>query len=98
MKALILKGKYAGKEVEVSQWCNDWFTLDPRKNEDLTDDQQLEILRKPFSPSSLAFSISDFFTIKKHKNNGTLFGEFVVREFGGRFGTYEIGFKRRKLR
>ncbi len=25
--ALILKGKDKGKEVELWQWCNDWFTI-----------------------------------------------------------------------
>ncbi len=98
MKALILKGKYTGKEVEVSQWCNDWFTLDPEKNEDLTENQKLEIMRKPFSPSSLAFTYHDFLTIRQHTNNGMLFVWFEQKECFGVFGSYEMTFKKRKLK
>jgi len=96
MKALILKGKYTGKEIEISQWCNDWFTLDPEKNEDLTDAQKRDIIRSPFSPVSLAFDHGTFEVIRKHKNNGQLFVEFEPREMKGVFGTYEWSFQRKK--
>lgn len=98
MKALILRGKFAGKEVEVSQWCNDWFMLDPSKNEDLTKEERAEIHRKPFSPTSLAFDVLGFGEIKKHKNNGTLFNEFEVRDMGGALGNYELSFKKKVRR
>lgn len=95
MKALITRGKFTGKEVEVSQWCNDWFMLDPRKNEDLTEDQKAEIHRNPFSPTSLAFNMKDWNTIVVHKNNGTLFDQFEKREMDGRLGAYEYTFKKK---
>lgn len=62
MRALILKGRGMGREVEVSQWCNDWFTL--------------EGYVQPFSPTSLAFTPLGMKEIKEHKNNGMLFVEF----------------------
>lgn len=65
MKALILKGQFAGKEAEISQWCNDWFTLQ-------------EYTHQPLSPSSLAFTSRGMKIIREHKNNGVLFEEFEV--------------------
>lgn len=44
---MIIKGKYKNKEVEVSQWGIDWFTMksgDPR------------IDFHPFTPTSLSFT------------------------------------------
>lgn len=96
MKALILRGKYKGTVCEVSQWCNDWFTLDPRNNRELKGFQRIEIMRKPFSPAALAFTWEDFNTIKTHKDNGILFGIFEERKYDGKFGAYEVGFKKRK--
>lgn len=96
MKALILRGKYTGKEVEISQWCNDWFTLDPEKNKDLTEAQKRDIIRSPFNPTSLAFDHATFQVIREHKNNGQLFVEFEPREMKGVFGSYEWSFQRKK--
>jgi len=59
MRALVLRGKRKGKVVEISQWCNDWFTV--------MDSADI------YSPTSLAFSKEDMKTIKEHKNNGMLF-------------------------
>lgn len=69
MKALVLRGKQKGKEFEVSQWCNNWFTL----NSDL-----IEVATKPFNPSSLAFTAEGIETVKNHHNNGVLFEEYEV--------------------
>ena len=70
MKAIITKGKYKGECYEVSQWCNDWFTL---------NSNNIKIATKPFSPSSLLFNLSAIHEIKQHKNNGMLFGWYEVR-------------------
>ncbi len=64
MRAMILRGKKRGQTVEISQWCNDWFSVD--------DDVQI------YSPGALAFTAEGMDEIRKHKNNGTLFGEFEV--------------------
>lgn len=71
MNAYITKGKFAGKICEVSQWCNNWFTL---------NSENPEIACKPFSPSSLAFTPTDIEKIIRHKNNGTLFMEYEIKE------------------
>lgn len=71
MKALITRGKNKGREVEISQWCNDWFSIN-------TGDPMID--RLPFSPSSLAFTREDMETIRTHKNNGILFNLFGIRE------------------
>ena len=97
MKALILRGKYTGKEIEISQWCNNWFTLDPQKNEDLTEAQKRDIIRSPFNPTSLAFKHDTFQVIREHKNNGKLFVDFEPREMKGVFGEYEWSFNKKKL-
>jgi len=97
MKALVIRGKYAGREIEVSQWCNDWFTLDPRNDETLTDAQHREIMVKPFSPTQLAFTHTDFLEIERHKNNGVLFDEFEKKRVEN-LGNYEWTFKRKSKR
>lgn len=79
MKALILRGKFKGKTAEVSQWCNDWFMLDPRGSH-FSEAQEIEVATKPFSPSSLAFTYTDYREIYTHKNNGMLFSWFVGAE------------------
>jgi hypothetical protein len=58
MKALVLRGRGQDSEVEISQWCNDWFS---------TTDGRI------YSPASLAFTNADFNEIAAHKNNGMLF-------------------------
>lgn len=83
MKALVIRGKDIGKEVEISQWCNDWFSI---MNSN-----------KIFSPTSLAFTFQDFQFIKNHNNNGVLFKEFEPRELKGKFGAFEMTFAKRKV-
>lgn len=92
MKALILRGKHKGRLEEVSQWCNDWFTL----NSDNRD-----ICVQPFLPSSLAFTITGLFEIQDHKNNGMLFAWFEPMTMAKPHGVegaenYRWTFKRRK--
>ncbi len=73
MKALILRGKHKGEEVKISQWCNDWFTIDTGTMMDL----------KPFSPASLAFKMDDLEVIQKH-NPGMMFAWYriIIKDFG----------------
>lgn len=97
MKALILRGKYAGHEVEVEQWCNDWFmvrALDDDK--ELTEADRRAIAVKPFSPTALVFKHTDMLDIKLHKNNGMLFGWFETKPIAN-LGAYEVTFKKRQL-
>lgn len=75
MKALLIKGKFKGQQVEVSQWCNDWFSVD-------IDIGNLVIRRKIVSPTSLAFSYYDIEKIRNHDNNGMLFEMFYVAPYG----------------
>lgn len=86
MKAKILKGKYKSKICEVSQWCNDWFTL---------DSDIKEITTKAFSPSSLAFDVNGMFEIKHHKNNGMLWVLFKMVYLKKVNSRYCFSFKRR---
>lgn len=103
MRAVITRGKYKGFVCEVSQWCNDWFTLDPRDNPELSEEAKMEIMRKPFSPSSLAFTYAGLQEIRSHKNNGMLFAWFEptmtkVINTGDSTGTaYMWSFKKRKI-
>lgn len=69
MKAVISKGKSKGRLVEISQWCNDWFTVSTGI---------IEIDRKPFAPSSLVFTLEGINEIRAHKNNGMLFSWYKV--------------------
>ena len=89
MKAVIRKGKLRGREVEISQWCNDWFTLD-------TGDPMID--RKPMSPSALAFTPDGILEIFAHKNNGMLLHWFEPTDNVAGFGKYFCSFKRRKLK
>lgn len=74
MRALVTRGKFKGKVFDVSQWCNDWFTLVPTEGVyPLTEKEYIEIIRRPFSPASLAFTVKDFEKIVQHNNNGMLF-------------------------
>lgn len=71
MKALVIRGRLKGKEVKISQWCNDWFTLD-------TGEWQID--RIPMSPSSLAFTVGDSLTLQKSKKqSGILFQLFSIQ-------------------
>lgn len=94
MKALIIRGKFTGLELEVSQWCNDWFMLDP--NEDMPEADQMKIAHTPFSPTQLAFTVMDWIKLRDHKNNGMLFEWFEKHELGGKLGAYEYTFKKYK--
>lgn len=91
MKALILRGKHAGKVVSISQWCNDWFSI---------DSNDVELATKPFSPASLAFRKQDMELIKAHKNNGTLFEEFEVvplkKPYAAPLAKYALTFRKPK--
>lgn len=100
MRAVILKGKYKGFICEVSQWCNNWITLDPRDSKRLSEQQQIDIMRKPFSPTSLAFTYAG---IQEIKNNpcGIMFKLFEIcmtkKHFIGKSGAiYNWTFKKRK--
>ena len=87
IKAIIRKGKFKGKEVEISQWCNDWF---------MVRTGNIEIDRKPFSPSALAFEPQGMEKILKHKNNGMFLAWFEPTDNVGGFGKYFMSFKRKK--
>jgi hypothetical protein len=68
MKALVRIGKDKGKIVEISQWCNDWFSA------------TVEDKAKIFSPSALVFTHEGMKEILAHKNNGMLIGYFRPSE------------------
>jgi hypothetical protein len=74
MKALILRGKHKGEEVEIGQWANDWFTLSTGN---------VEIDRKPMSPTSLAFTYESIRKIRKAKGIG-MFNALYVAGMVGR--------------
>jgi hypothetical protein len=78
MKALITKGKGHGKIVEVLQWCNDWFSIEPGGI---------------VSPEKLAFTPNDMKIILTHNNNGTLFMEYKMIS-SQNTGEYMFTFKR----
>ena len=82
---MIKRGKYEGLVLEVSQWCNDWFMLDPREDTNLKDKDILSIMVKPFSPSSLLFTEEGMQEILRHKNNGMLLNLFKPNFNKGKF-------------
>jgi hypothetical protein len=82
MKALVTKGKYKGQTFEVSQWCNDWVSLENGQ---------------VVSPTQLAFKAKDFRVIREHKNNGLLFGWFEVKLSPSWCESYIYTFKKRKF-
>lgn len=98
MKALVLALPYRGKEVEVLQWCNDWFMVDGRNIPGLSEAQQKDLSRRPLSPTALAFTHQDFRTIQKHDKNGQLFVWFAPRELRGVLGAYEMTFTDLRVR
>ncbi len=83
MKAVITRGKNKGLEVKISQWCNDWFTVNTGTILDC----------RPLSPSSLAFTEEGAEEISNNDNNGTLFEEFKIVPISG-FGKYIFSFRR----
>lgn len=92
MKALILRGKHKGKVVKISQYCNNWFSID-------SDD--VALATKPMSPLSLLFTFEGQREIRRHPNTGVMFQLFEIfldighcQSIGDDVFTY--GFKRRK--
>ena len=83
MKALILKGKCKGLELEVSQWCNDWFTVIHQK--------QLVM-----SPSSLALTSRGMSSIRADAGSGSLFDEYEVVAAPKGSDKYRYTFRRKK--
>lgn len=87
MIAIVRKGKLSGEEVEVLQWCNDWFLTATSEGP------------KNYAPSSLIFTPEDYGEILKHENNGKIFEWFegkVLYYERGYNKTHYITFKRRK--
>lgn len=66
--ATILRGKNKGNYVEIIQWCNDWFMVEPG-----------EIV----SPTSLQLNQDEIKKVTEHENNGLLFGLFEMTPWGG---------------
>jgi len=58
--ATILEGKFKGKEAEIKQWCDDWFSV------------EIDEFIKIVSPTSLQFTPEEFQVILEHNNNGML--------------------------
>ena len=87
MKAIITRGKNKGVEVEISQWCNDWFTVNTGTNLDC----------RPLSLSSLAFTLKGAEEITNNDDNGTLFEEFKIVPISG-FGKYKFSFRKLALK
>lgn len=85
MKTLIIKGKHAGETAEVSQWCNDWFTLDSQKYGG-----------EVFSPTQLAFTKRGMDIITNHNNNGTLFMEYDAVRNRDLNRAYQYTFEKKK--
>lgn len=84
MKAVIRRGKQKGQVVTVSQWCNDWFSI--------------EESAKIFSPNGLAFDLGGIGQIKDHKNNGVLFERYDMTILGDPIlEPYHYSFKRKKF-
>lgn len=83
MKAVIRRGKQKGQVVTVSQWCNDWFSI--------------EESAKIFSPTALAFDIIGMGQIYVHKNNGVLLQRYEMIFCQPILEIYHYSFKRRKF-
>lgn len=64
MKAVVKRGKDKGSVVTISQWCNDWFTIQESP--------------RIFSPAGLCFNLRGIKEILAYKNNGILFDLFKV--------------------
>ena len=90
MKAKVRRGNLKGTVVEISQWCNDWFTLNTGVP---------SVDRKPVSPSSLAFTHDGIVEIQK-SNSGILFQRFELANAGKKMVDvfpYVFTFKKRKF-
>lgn len=88
MKAIIRKGKHKGLEVEISQWCNDWFTI---------EHPDIEPKYSVKSPDALLFTPAGWEQIKTHKNNGILFNLYEpCTRTKDAIGVYFISFRKRK--
>lgn len=89
--AVVRRGKRAGQEIEVGQYCNDWFA---EANTNAI-----------FKPNALAFSAHGTEQIEKHKGNGILFDLFAFHRINGNLynkgkdyrDEYDISFKRLKI-
>jgi len=68
--ATILRGKNKGKNVQISQWCNNWVSTK---------------CGKILGISNLLFTDEEMQNIILHKNNGYLFGLFEIVENENRF-------------
>ena len=60
--AIVLRGKNKGKEVIISQWCNNWVSI---KNSS-----------KIYGITALKFTQEEFIKILEHDNNGGMFDFF----------------------
>lgn len=67
MKALIVRGKEKGKEVDVSQWANDWFSLDGYID--------------PFSPEDIALTKEGMQKVVDDKRKGQLLNWFHIKSY-----------------
>ena len=63
--ATLLRGKLKGQEVELCQWCNDWFSVS-------MPDGKPKILR----PDQLQFTKEEMLEIKSSKGIGTMFMQY----------------------
>lgn len=61
--ALILRGKDKGKNIEIKQWCNDWFMLSNGKI---------------VTPSTIQLTVEEIEKVLSHKNNGILFSLYTL--------------------
>ena len=62
----IIRGRDKGKEVEISQWCNDWFSANG----------------KIYSVLSVKLNLKEIYKVLTHNNNGSMFGEFELLSNG----------------
>jgi hypothetical protein len=83
MIARLTKGKNKFKEVEVCQWCNDWFSI------------EVDGRPKIVSPTALSFRSEDMFLIQNHNNNGSLFSEYKSVLSKAEFTEYLYTFKKK---
>lgn len=59
----IIKGRDKGKEVEISQWCNNWFS---GKN------------GKIYSPTQIQLTLDEMSDVLTHNNNGYMFAVYEL--------------------
>lgn len=63
----ILFGVNKGKDVQVGQWCNDWFT---------------DNMGNIYSPTEIQLTPEEAEKVKNHDNNGILFSLFKLNDNG----------------